>query len=542
MAALVLAAGVAEPASGKTIAVPPGGDLQLALNAAAAGDIVELEPGATYAGNFTLPAFAGTTPVVLRTRGVLPDRRITSADASLLARLVSRNGEPVLTTAPGAHHWTLQGLALTHAGRQTYDLLRIGLGTERDRAAMPHHIVVDRCYLFVADDVEQRRGVAANGNDITIVRSWISNMKEAGADSQAIFGRQGERLTIVDNYLEAAGENLLFGGADPGLEGAVPSDIVIRDNTIAKPLSWRGGRWQVKNLLELKNARRVRIERNVLENNWAHAQDGTAILFTTRNQDGKCAWCVIESVTFEYNVVRGVGAGVTILGYDDLQPSRQARDIRLRHNLFVDVSARRWGGSGYFLLLLGEPREVVVDHNTIVSPDGGGVVAVEGPPVRGFVFTNNLARHNKYGIHGAGLGVGNPAIQHFFPGGVVTRNVFAGDANPGNYPNGNEFPGLERFEQQFVDYARGNFALRPASRWTRSASDGGALGADTGRLPLDVRPARPAGSQARSVVSEVDAAAAAHIGGPGGIPRDARPSIRRRQPGRWRRRRPPDHR
>jgi hypothetical protein len=234
----------------------------------------------------------------------------------------------------------------------------------------------------------------------------------------------------------------------------------------------------VKNLVELKNARRVRIEHNLRENSWAQAQDGTAILFTTRNQDGKCPWCVLEDVAFERNIVRGVGAGVTILGYDDNNPSQQARDIRLRHNLFVDVSAKRWGGSGYFLLLLAEPRAIVVDHNTIISPDGGGVVAVEGPPVRGFVFTNNVARHNSYGIHGAGLGSGLAAIAHFFPDGVVSRNVLAGDVDAKYYPEGNETPAIAHFEAQFADYAGGNYALKAGSRWARRGTDGADLGAD----------------------------------------------------------------
>jgi hypothetical protein len=465
------------PAWAGTIRVAANGDLQAALNAARAGDVIELEPGATYVGNFTLPVFSGQTPVTLRTRGSLPERRITPADRGQLALLVSNNSVPVLRTEPGAHHWTIQGVAFSQTGEQTWDLLRIGEGTERDPAAMPHHITVDRCYLFVDDHVEQRRGIAVNGNDITITRSWIANIKEIGGDSQAVFGRQGERITIVDNYLEAAAENVLFGGADPGVNGAVPADILIKGNTIRKPLTWRGSPWQVKNLLELKNARRVRIEHNLFENNWAQAQDGTAILFTTRNQEGNCSWCVVEDVDFEYNIVRGIGGGITILGYDDIHPSQQARNIRVRHNVFADLSSRRWSGTGYFLLLLGEPRSVVIDHNTIASPDGGGVVAVEGPPVRGFVFTNNVARHNSYGIHGSGLGVGNQAISHYFPDGIVTRNVFAGDDNARYYPAGNLFPLIPNFEGHFVNYADEDFALRPGTDWARAGTDGLDLGA-----------------------------------------------------------------
>src|SRR6516165_2864933 len=82
------------------------------------------------------------------------------------------------------------------------------------------------------------------------------------------------------------------------------------------PARRRGPRWQIKNLLELKNARRVRIEYNLFENNWVEAQPGYAILFTPRNQDGKCPWCVVESVEFSHNIVRNTSAGMNILGFD----------------------------------------------------------------------------------------------------------------------------------------------------------------------------------------------------------------------------------
>jgi hypothetical protein len=40
---------------------------------------------------------------------------------------------------------------------------------------------------------------------------------------------------IVNNFLEAAGENILWGGA-PG--STVPTDIEIRRNHMFKPLNW----------------------------------------------------------------------------------------------------------------------------------------------------------------------------------------------------------------------------------------------------------------------------------------------------------------
>jgi hypothetical protein len=106
-----------------------------------------------------------------------------------------------------------------------------------------------------------------------------------------------------------------------------------------------------------------------------------------------------------------------------------------------------------------------------------GVVAADGPPIRGFVFTNNLARHNLYGIFGTDKGVGAGAIQTFFPDGVITRNVLADNRERHAYPAGNEFPSAADFEAQFVDYAGGNYELTPSSKWRRAGTDGKDLGA-----------------------------------------------------------------
>ena len=126
----------------------------------------------------------------------------------------------------------------------------------------------------------------------------------------------------------------MFGGADPSIPALVPADIEISGNHLAKPLRWRpglpefeGARWSVKNLLELKNARRVIIDGNLFEHNWPDSQNGFAILFTVRNQDGGAPWSVVEDVVFANNVVRRVGSGINILGHDDNHTSQQTSRI-----------------------------------------------------------------------------------------------------------------------------------------------------------------------------------------------------------------------
>src|SRR5207244_4240898 len=137
----------------------------------------------------------------------------------------------------------------------------------------------------------------------------------------------------------------------PSITNLVPSDIEIRQNYIFKQPSWRGASWSVKNLLELKNAQRVLIDGNLLENNWANAQNGFGVLFTVRNQDGTAPWSTVRDVTFSNNIVRHTGAAVNILATDNLHPSQQTQRVQIKNNLFDDVSTA-WGGNGTFLQVM----------------------------------------------------------------------------------------------------------------------------------------------------------------------------------------------
>ena len=183
-----------------------------------------------------------------------------------------------------------------------------------------------------------------NSATSAVIDSYISECHEAGADSQAIAGWNGPGpFKIVNNYLQGAGENLMFGGADPTITNLVPSDIEVRGNHFDKPVSWRTAAWSVKNIFELKNARRVLIDGNIFEHNWPQAQNGFSILFTVRNQDGTAPWSVVQDVTFTHNIVRHVAAAVNILGTDDIHASQQTKRILISNNLFDDVSRGQLG-------------------------------------------------------------------------------------------------------------------------------------------------------------------------------------------------------
>src|SRR6185436_19000953 len=360
-----------------------------------------------------------------------------------LAKLRAASGA-VIVAEPGAHHYRFIGLDIApEANTWLVALLQFG-DDEHAVDRLPHDLIVDRCYLHGDPRKGSRRGIALNARRAAVIDSYLSDFKEAGADSQAIAGWNGPGpFAITNNYLEAAGENVMFGGADPAIDGLVPADIVITRNHLAKPTRWRSGTpgaeataWTVKNLFELKNARRVLVDGNLLEYNWPAAQNGFAVLLTVRNQSGGAPWSVVEDVTFSNNVVRHVGAGVNILGSDDIHPSRPTRRIAIVNNLFADVGGR-WGSGRLFQVLDGT-RDVTIRHNTAFNT-GFVLFGGDHAPHLGFVFENNVALHNETGIAGSGTGSGRESLDRYFPSASVRGNVLVG-GDPSRYPTGNFFP------------------------------------------------------------------------------------------------------
>ena len=465
----------AVPAGAQTVhTVPAGGDLQGAINVAQPGDTIALAPGATYVGNFTLPPKGGNAFITIRS--ATPDHllpgdggRIDPRFAPVLAKLQSPNSAPAIATAPGASHYRLLFLEFLASRNGSGTIIALGDGSARQNslAGVPHTLVVDRVYVHGDPGAPQRRGIALNSASTQIVGSWISDIKAAGQDSQAIAGWNGPGpFVIANNYLEGAGENVMFGGADPAIPGLVPSDITFAGNHVAKPLAWRGGPWTVKNLFELKNAQRVVIDRNLFENNWLAAQAGYAILLKSVNQDGAAPWSVVQQVQFTNNVVRNVSAGINILGRDARYAAIEANNLTFRNNLFANVSGAVFGGAGRMLLINGGSH-ITFEHNTAIV-DGASALFAEGV-VSGFAFTNNLMFDNGLGIKGGGTGVGTATIARFFPGGQVVGNVIAG-ANPALYPAGNLYPPIAAIG--FADWNSGNYRLSPASPFKHAGSDG----------------------------------------------------------------------
>ncbi len=463
------------PTIARTIRVPAGvAALQAALNAATGGDELLLDNAAEYAGNFVLPAHAGV--VVLRSVTV-PTGRATLAAS--LATIATSNSEAALRTAAGASGWRVVGvrIVLKPGAIDNYGIVKLGAGDETSITQQPRDVVLDRV-VITAGDQQTSRCVAMNGAALAVIDSWLADCHAKGRDAQAIGGWSGAGpYLIANNHLEGSGQAIMFGGSDPKIAGLTPSDITIRGNHLYKPLTWGAGRWTVKAAFELKHAQRVLFEGNVIENHWADAQVGYAILFQAANQDGGAPWSHIADVTVRSNVIRNSLSGINILSrvvYNGTIVTDPMRRVLFTQNLFVGIGRDPISGNtgGRFAQIMHDHEDVQFVRNTFAGSASAAVLLDGSPSVR-FVLRDNVFGQSEYGVIGTGTGIGTAALTKYAPGAVVTGNALTSQ-NAAQYPAGNTFPAA----LTFADTAAGNYT------WM-----GGAAGVDGAALLAAIAPA-----------------------------------------------------
>ncbi len=484
--------------SGMSLSVNGGGDLQNALDIAQYGDEIVLEAGATFSGNFLLRQKSGTGWITIRSSNLdsMPEgTRVGPSFAGSMAKIVTPNSSPVFAAEPGAHGYRLAGLEMTVQTDITfnYDLLSLGYATT-DVSSVPSDIVVDRSYVHGYPNCDCKRGIALNGAREAVVDSYISDIHVHGQDSQAICGWSGPGpFKIVNNYLEGAGENVMFGGAPPDIADLSPSDIEFRRNYVAKPLAWMtGNTWTVKNLFELKNAARVLVDSNIFENNWVNAQAGTAILFQGLPSDSGL-WAAVKDVTFTNNIVRHTSSGIATCGgclYTTVPDPQTPRVIRIYvgNNLFEDLDWAAYGGvGGRGVQIYSRSSDLAFNHNTFFNT--AYAVLLDGDPSPNVSFTANIMSVNQGGIAGSGVAPGLSTISQFLPNSTVTGNLLVAlpsGTTAAAYPAGNLFP-ASMAAAGFTDYKGGNggnYKLASSSEYRGTVSDGTDPGIDTTSLSV----------------------------------------------------------
>jgi hypothetical protein len=494
---------------GRRVAVSNGVELQRALDNAAGGDTILLTPNAVYTPSPPESSF------VLRNRHIPPGQwvivrsasaafddggaiprgtRATDANAALMPQIrATKVNAPAVAAASGARGYRLVGLDIGADGslQQLANLVELGGGSDTSVDTEPSDIIIDRSYLHGNDTGNFRRGVLMNGAALAVIDSSLSNFHDANGDSQAIGGANGPGpFRIVNNFLEAASENIMFGGADPAITNLVPSDIEVRRNLSTKRLSWQAAHVPVKNAFELKNARRVLVDGNTFEHVWVSGQDGTAILLKSVNQDGACPWCVTEYVTFRNNIVRSAAHGMLInateTGRRDLPAPVPANHIRVENVVFEDIGGPQWGGGGKLLRIFGGVADVSVTHVTSHS-NPTGVIDAGAPTDRSprLVFSYNIVERSLFGI-GAGGDEGTTTLARNFAPFTYRQNVLVNtsDATDQAISDGalqSRYPPTTMVAHGWNDvgFQQGTSKLAKTSRYAAAAEDGKTLGADT---------------------------------------------------------------
>jgi hypothetical protein len=483
----------ATPSPGKTIPVRTGDNLQAAIDGANCGDRLELQNGAVFAGNFRFPEKPCDDGHWITIRTSAPDSSLPgegtrlkpcfagvsslpgrpdfhcSTTQNVLAKLEfnKNNGVGPIIFLSGANHYRFIGLEITRTAGNSVDYALTSVA----EGAQANHLIFDRVWMHGTPTDETTRAIAMLGmSNVAVLDSFFTDfhciaVTGTCTDAQVISDNGGHTpsgaIKIVNNFLEASGQSILFGG---GGASATAADIEIRGNHLFKPMNWKPGEpgfvggasgrpFIVKNLFELKNAQRVLFEGNILENCWGgFSQNGYAILLTPKNQSSHCPLCRVTDVTIRYNRVSNVGSVLQIANVaDDNGGFATAGERYSIHDLLaenVHGNQNQFQGAGLFaqLISISPPlRDVQIEHSTAFVPRATFAIMTRETKLANFKIDNNLLSTGQYSIISSGGGAKNCANQPQMqgPSGVVkscfenstfTHNLLIGD---GGWPKDN---------------------------------------------------------------------------------------------------------
>lgn len=402
------------PPSG--IVIKPGDDIQSIIDSADPGDVLEFIPGETY---ITGQLYLSSKPITLKSQDDLPSRRINLTDEL-----------PILKSG---------GPFCTIDGSNASELIIMGLHFDARDSGEGDVIILENANSVIMDRIRIRgnsvngckRGIRGNGTNITLQRSYLENIWKFQQDSQCFCAWNGAGpFNILDNYLEGAAENILFGGADNQSEANIPSNILIENNDITKRAEWKGvpNKYSVKNLFELKMAKHVVVRGNRFSKCWTDAQAGFAIVLKSANQDGSNPWAVTKDVVFEYNSIKETENGINMLGYDPYNSSQQTTGLVFLHNTIEC--------SGIALQLLGQLGTCYIERDTFKNGYTFMVLdAAEGKKaVDKLTLIGTEGNHNQYGVKGSGSASGNPSLTKWVGELVWQNNVLNDYVGKGSYP------------------------------------------------------------------------------------------------------------
>jgi hypothetical protein len=509
------------PASSSTctVHVAAGVDLQAALNNANPGDTLCIQAGGAWTGNYIVPSKPNPNAAWLTIRTSTPDAqlpppgtRINPSNIGLMATITSPNVAAAIATAPGMNHLRMIGLEIDIAPQPTaapgtfasYYIVEFGDGSDTTTATLASDLVIDRCYIHGQPNMGSKRGVQVNSMRTAVIDSYISEIHNIGQDTQDIAGWNGPGpFKVVNNYLAASGENILFGGAPANSPALMPQDGEIRGNYLFKSLTWNpadatyaGIHWEAKNLFEIKDGSRFLVDGNVMQNSWVDAQSGFAIFLQgLPNEDGLFA--IVQDVTISNNQILNSYSGIAFCAwcfYAPVQTTNPAganyADPTIARVQRVLISNNLIEGAGHVAGSL-DGDDVKWDHNTILNASTpGNSLATSGAPgvsvppahlMTRFDFTNNIAFWNAYGLYGNdSQPFTSYMISPILAGGLYINNQATGAAAPASNLMTQAIPAT--IFRNYNNGVGGDYHLVAGSPYAGAATDGTDIGANIDTL------------------------------------------------------------
>jgi hypothetical protein len=416
------------PSPGKQVRVGANSDLYAAVESASCGDTLLLAAGASFEIK-SLPAKKCDDQHYITIRTDTPDSKLPPEGTRISpawAGVASLPGRPAYAQPTGGPAKLMPALIVkVPSGATLGDHYRfIGVewssepGSRIGRLVTTEgadHVIFDRNWFHPSGDAEMNKGIGMihGTRFIALINSYLSGfhcVARTGTctDASAVGGGNGDvpvsTLKIYNNFLEASGENILFGGTASEVN---PTDLEIRRNHLFKPMIWKQGEPGfsadasgnapiVKNHFELKSGIRVLFEANLLENSWGgFSQTGFSILLTPKSQSNLCPKCAVTDVTIRYNRIRNV-AGVIVVA-NAFSKNRGTTDDGGRysiHDLLVDsVHDEDWKGTGVFADLGSNAEllhDVAFNHVTAFVTGSLFSIANRGERIPNFSITNSL--------------------------------------------------------------------------------------------------------------------------------------------------------
>jgi hypothetical protein len=390
------------PSPGKQIRVGANSDLYAAVESAKCGDTLLLAAGASFEIK-DLPAKKCDDQHYITIRTDTPDSKLPPEGTRISPAwggVASLPGRPAYAQPPGGPAKLMPTLIVkAPSGAIIGDHYRF-VGVEWTSRPDLHigrlvttegadHVVFDRNWLHPSEGSEMNKGIGMihGTRFIAVINSYLSGFQciaRTGTctDASAVGGGNGDlpigTLKIYNNFLEASGENIMFGGTASEIN---PTDIEIRRNHLFRPMLWKKGEPGytpagsgnpviVKNNFELKSGIRVLFEANLMENCWGgFTQTGFSILITPKSQSDKCPKCEVTDVTLRYNRIRNVAGVIQVANIpSDAGGSTTDGGRYSIHDLLVDsVHDEGWEGLGTFAIVASNApllHDVAFDHVT----------------------------------------------------------------------------------------------------------------------------------------------------------------------------------